>query len=104
MGVNAHADQLFRDRNAFGGGPVRSIRVLGADSAECRQLETNVHRAVGDLAIEVCVDRVTDMDVITMYGVMMTPALVVDGELKAAGRVLPTEEIKGLLAGHTANG
>ncbi len=76
---------------------MRSIRVLGADSAECRELEENVHRAVRDLAIEVRVERVTDMDVITMYGAMMTPALVVDGQLKTAGRVLPAEEIKGLL-------
>jgi small redox-active disulfide protein 2 len=72
--------------------------MLGADSPACRELEENVRRAVAELAVEAHVERVTDMDVITIYGAMMTPALVIDGELKAAGRALPTAEIKRLLA------
>ena len=78
---------------------MRWIRVLGADCPGCRELEANVRRAVAELAIEACVERVSDMDVITIYGALMTPALVIDGELKAAGRALPAAEIKGLLAG-----
>jgi len=77
---------------------MRLIRMLGADSPACRELEENVRRAVAELAVEAHVERVTDMDVITIYGAMMTPALVIDGELKAAGRALPTAEIKRLLA------
>jgi small redox-active disulfide protein 2 len=77
---------------------MRLIRVLGADSPACRELEEKVRRAVVELAIEARVERVTDMDVITIYGAMMTPALVIDGELKAAGRALLTAEIKRLLA------
>jgi small redox-active disulfide protein 2 len=78
---------------------MRLIRVLGADSPACRKLTENVRRAVAELAIEAEVERVTDMDVITSYSAMMTPALVIDGQLKTAGRVVPAAEVKTLLAG-----
>ena len=78
---------------------MRSIRVLGADCPTCRELEENVRRAVAELAIDAHVERVTDMDVITIYGAMMTPALVIDGTLATAGPVLSIAEIKELLSG-----
>jgi small redox-active disulfide protein 2 len=56
-----------------------------------------VRKAVEELGIEATVNKVKDMAKIMEYGIMMTPGLVVDGEVKAAGRVPKVDEIKGYL-------
>jgi len=58
----------------------------------------NAEEAVKQLGIEAHVEKVSDINMITSFGVMMTPALVVDGELKLQGRVAAVDEIKRLLA------
>jgi small redox-active disulfide protein 2 len=61
-------------------------------------LAENARAAVAELGIEAQVEKITDINVITGFGVMMTPALAIDGEVKVVGKVASVEEIKRLLA------
>ena len=76
---------------------MRLIQVLGPGCAKCTQLKENVQQAVDELGIEASVEKVDDINVITGFGVMMTPALVVDGEVKVVGKLCSSEEVKELL-------
>ena len=62
------------------------------------KLKEQAEAAVEELGIEATVEKVEDINVITGFGVMMTPALVIDGEVKVVGKVASVEEIKKLLA------
>ena len=73
------------------------IEVLGPGCQKCKQLAANVGEAVGELNIQTEIEKVTDIDKITEYGIMMTPALVVDEEVKSAGRALSVGEVKTIL-------
>jgi len=73
---------------------MKQIEVLGMGCPKCNQLEDRVRQAVKELGIEAEVVKVKDIKVITDYGVIITPALVVDGVVKAAGKVPKIEEIK----------
>ncbi len=70
------------------------IKILGSGCAKCRKLEENTKKAVSELGIEATFEKVTDYKDIVSYGVMSTPALVVDGCVKIAGQVISSEEIK----------
>jgi len=74
---------------------LRELLILGTGCAKCSQLEVNAREAVAGTEAEV--RHVSDIGEIMKYGVMMTPALVIDGQVKSVGKVLPVEEIKGLL-------
>jgi small redox-active disulfide protein 2 len=74
------------------------IEVFGPGCAKCRRLEKNVEKAVKEMDIQVEVVKVTDIQEIMNRGVMMTPALFIDGEAKAVGRVPNVNEIKRMLA------
>jgi len=74
------------------------IQVLGAGCAKCENLRRNAETAVRELGIDAVVEKITDVDVMLELGVLVTPALAVDGEVKAAGRLLTPEEIKAILA------
>lgn len=76
----------------------KKVEVLGPGCAKCRQLYEETERAVADLGIECELTKVTDIMKITEYGVMMTPALVVDGQVKVYGKVPSQEELKGMLS------
>ncbi|MFZ7120186.1 MAG: thioredoxin family protein [Eubacteriaceae bacterium] len=71
-----------------------SIKVLGSGCAKCKKLEANTKKAVEELGLNVAVEKVTDMKEIIAYGVMKTPALVVDEKIKIMGRVPTVEDIK----------
>lgn len=73
------------------------IKILGSGCANCRKLEENAKKAVEELGIEANFEKVTDYKDIVSYGVMTTPALVVDGKVKLSGRVASSQEIKNLL-------
>ena len=75
------------------------ILVLGGGCAKCHQLEENVQGALADLGREEPVTLITDFGRIAAYGVMSTPALVVDGQVLASGRVLTRKEVAQLLEG-----
>jgi small redox-active disulfide protein 2 len=76
---------------------MRLIQVLGAGCPKCAKLFENAQKAAADAGIPAKVEKVSDMDVITEFGVMTTPALVIDGQVKAVGRLLTADEIKKLL-------
>ena len=70
------------------------IEILGMGCPKCKQLTANAEAAVKELNISAEISKVTDIDKITEYGVMMTPALAVDGTIVSAGKVLSKDEIK----------
>ncbi|ABN55953.1 MULTISPECIES: thioredoxin family protein [Methanoculleus] len=75
------------------------IEVLGTGCAKCKRLAKNVEAAIKDLGIEAELVKVDDITEIMDRGVMLTPALAVDGELKVSGRVADVKEIKEILQG-----
>ncbi len=74
------------------------IEILGTGCPKCKMLYDNVQSALKRAGKEVEVVKVEDLAKITEYAVMTTPALVVDGEVKSAGKVLSADEIGKLLA------
>lgn len=70
------------------------IKVLGTGCTKCHQLEENARKAVAELGIDATVEKVENIKDIMKFGVMKTPALVVDEKVKSFGRVLSPEEIK----------
>ncbi len=74
------------------------IKVLGSGCTKCKKLEANTKEAISALGVQADVIKVTDMTDIMAYGVMKTPALVVDEVVKIMGRVPTVEEIKTLLS------
>ncbi len=76
---------------------MKLLQVLGPGCPKCTKLAEQAQAAVDELGIEATVEKITDINVITGFGVLMTPALVVDGEVKVVGKVPPVEEIKKLL-------
>ncbi len=70
------------------------IEILGMGCPKCKMLYENAKKAVEEKGIPAEIIKVEDMDKITEYGVMMMPALAIDGEIKSAGKVLSAEEIK----------
>jgi small redox-active disulfide protein 2 len=73
------------------------IQILGAGCPKCRKLAENAEAAAKALGIAYTIEKVTDIDRIMGFGVMVTPALVVDGRVKAAGKVPSADEIKKML-------
>ncbi|MFH1447276.1 MAG: thioredoxin family protein [Candidatus Micrarchaeota archaeon] len=69
------------------------IEILGTGCPSCKQLEENARKAAQELGQEAEIVKVTEIDRIISYGVMTTPALVVDGEVKGSG-IASVEEIK----------
>ena len=77
---------------------MKEVQILGTGCPKCKKLAENAEAAAKELGIEYQLEKVTDIKGIMEFGVMMTPALVVDGEVKAVGKVPAVEEIKGMLA------
>ncbi len=73
------------------------IEVLGPGCAKCEKLAEMTKQAADDLSLEYEFTKVTDIMKITTYGVMITPALVVNGDVKVSGRVPSIDEIKTML-------
>lgn len=74
------------------------IQVLGPGCTKCKVLFEHAEQAAKELGLEYEIEKVTDISTIMGYGVMTTPALVVDGEIKLAGRVPSAEQLKAVLA------
>ena len=73
------------------------IKVLGTGCPKCKALAKAVEEAVNESGMEASISKVEDINDIMEYGVMVTPALVVDGKVVASGKVPKKEEIKKLL-------
>ncbi len=74
------------------------IQILGTGCPKCKKLAENAESAARDPGIEYELEKVTHINDIMAMGVMMTPALAIDGEVKVAGKVLSPEDIKAMLA------
>ena len=73
------------------------VKVLGSGCAKCSALEDAVRAALSELGMDTSIDHVTDFVQIAAYGVMSTPALVVDGRVVSCGKVLSKDEAKTVL-------
>jgi len=76
---------------------MRKIQILGTGCPKCKQLTANAAEAVKELGLEANIEKVDKIQDIMKFGVMMTPALVIDGEVKSAGKVLSKADIEALL-------
>lgn len=74
------------------------IQVLGSGCPKCKTLTERVETAVADLGLDCQIEKVTDINEIVKLGVMMTPGLVIDGDVKSTGKLLSVEDIKALLS------
>ena len=76
---------------------MKLIQILGTGCPKCEKLKKNAEEAVKLAGTEASVEKITDIVEITSFGVMMTPALAIDGEVKAVGKVLSPEQIQQML-------
>jgi len=77
---------------------MKTLQILGMGCSKCHLLTERTEEAAKALGLEYRVEKITDLDAIVASGVMVTPALVVDGEVKVSGRVPTVNAIKTLLA------
>ncbi len=77
---------------------MKKIQILGTGCPKCKKLAENAETAAKKLGIEFEIEKVTDINEIMKFGVMVTPALVVDGDVKVVGKVPSTDEINQMLA------
>jgi len=77
---------------------MKKIQVLGTGCPKCKKLTQNAEIAAKALGIEYEIEKVTDINDIMNFGVMMTPALAVDGRVKIVGKVPSPEDIKAMLS------
>jgi small redox-active disulfide protein 2 len=75
------------------------IKVLGTGCAKCKNLEKYVREALADLGIEATIEKVTNIEKIVEYGVLLTPALVIDDVVKVSGRLPNKTEVKEIIQG-----
>jgi small redox-active disulfide protein 2 len=75
------------------------IEILGTGCAKCKKVTDNVNRAVDELGLDIQVEKVEDINRILDYGVMMTPGIVIDGEVKVAGKIPDVNMIKQWITG-----
>jgi small redox-active disulfide protein 2 len=70
------------------------IQILGTGCPKCKQLAENADTAAKELGVECEIEKVTDINDIMSFGIMMTPGIAIDGEVKMSGKVSTVEEIK----------
>lgn len=76
---------------------MKTIHILGTGCAKCIRLEDLTAQAAGEMGLDCEIIKISDLKSIMCFGVMTTPALVVDGKVKVAGKVPSLDEIKSLL-------
>jgi len=77
---------------------MKKLQILGTGCPKCKKLAENTETAAKNLGIEYTLEKVTDINDIMKFGVMITPALAVDGQVKVVGKVASSDEIKPMLA------
>lgn len=93
-GGNCTAETMEQAENAKNG---QGIKILGSGCSKCNQLENAVVEALAELGMNTEVEHVREFEKIAAYGVMTTPALVVDGKVVSYGKVLKKDEVIALL-------
>ena len=79
------------------------IQILGTGCPKCKQLTEHAERAATELGIDYELEKVTDIDQILSFGIMMTPGLAIDGEVQSSGQVLSVDKIKAVLQGKVSS-
>lgn len=77
---------------------MKKLQILGTGCAKCKKLAEQTEEAAKSLGMEYQLEKVSDLQEIMKFGVMMTPALAVDGQVKVVGKVPSVDEIKKMLA------
>lgn len=77
---------------------MKKIQILGTGCSKCKKLAENTETAAKELGIEYQIEKVTDISEIMKFGVMLTPALAIDGQVKVSGKVPTVQNIKEMLA------
>jgi small redox-active disulfide protein 2 len=77
---------------------MKKIQILGTGCPKCKKLAENAETAAKDLGIEYSLEKVTDINEIMKFGVMLTPALAIDSQVRSIGKVPSPDEIKKMLA------
>jgi len=77
---------------------MKKLQILGPGCPKCKKLAENAGAAARELELDYEIEKVTDINDIMKFGVMMTPALAVDGQVKVVGKVPSPDEIKKMLA------
>ena len=75
------------------------VQILGTGCPKCKQLTANAEAAIAELGMDAQVEKIQSIKQIMEFGVMITPALAVDGEVRSSGKVLSKDDIKKLLEG-----
>jgi len=73
------------------------IQILGTGCPKCKQLAEITEKTAKEIGIDFQLEKITDLEQIMAFGVMMTPALVIDGEIKFVGKIPSVKEIKEIL-------
>jgi small redox-active disulfide protein 2 len=73
------------------------IQVLGTGCAKCKTLYETVNKAVAETGVDACVEKIQDIEKIMAFEILMTPGLVIDGQVKTAGRLPALDEVKKLI-------
>ena len=76
---------------------MKLVQVIGPGCAKCEKLKHNAEQAVAQSGVEATVEKIADINAIIDFGVMITPALAIDGEVKSVGKVLSSGDIAELL-------
>jgi small redox-active disulfide protein 2 len=74
------------------------VKILGSGCAKCVKLAENAEAAAKELGLDYSVEKVTDQNAIIDAGVLITPALMIEGEIRSSGKILSAEQIKQLLS------
>ena len=77
---------------------MKKLQILGTGCAKCQQLTRYAEQAAQALGIDYEIEKVTEIDQIMSFGVMMTPALAIDGTVKVVGKVPSVEQLKQIIA------
>jgi len=76
------------------------IQILGTGCPKCKTLEANARQAIEAGKIDATIEKVTEIDKIMEMGVMITPALAIDGDVKVSGKILNKNQILALIQGN----
>ena len=77
---------------------MKKVQILGTGCPKCNKLAENAKAAIKELSVECEVEKVTQINEIMAFGVMITPALAIDGEVTVVGKVASVDEIKQMLS------
>jgi small redox-active disulfide protein 2 len=79
------------------GGMIMNVQILGTGCARCKKLEENTRKALNELSIDCIIEKVTELNDIMEYGIMITPGFAIDKQVKSSGRLLTVDQIKDLI-------